>query len=87
MNRDKMSGGSAGFNNLCTDLVHLEAGDFLVLGDALLPSVGLALLDKADSPKHVAARVLIDFPATNVSLANVRVTVMNWSRSGISGLR
>ena len=87
MNSDKMSGDSAGFNSLCTALVHLEAGDLLVLGEAPLPSVGLALLDKADSIETVAARVLVDFPATKVGLANVRDTIMNWSRSGISGLR
>ena len=49
MNSDKRSGDTA---------VHLETGDLLVLGVAPLPSVGLALHDKADSLKHVAAKVL-----------------------------
>ena len=40
MNSDKMSRDSAGFNSLCTVLVHLEAGDLLVLGEAPLPSTG-----------------------------------------------
>ena len=71
MNSDKMSGDSAGFNSLCTVLVHLEAGDLLVLGEAPLLSVGLALLDKADSLKYVAAKVLIDLPATKVGLAAI----------------
>ena len=87
MNSDIVSRDSAGSNSLCTVLVHLEAGDLLVLGEAPLLSVGLALLDKADSLKYVAAKVLIDLPATKVGLANVRITNMVWSRRGTSGLR
>ena len=69
MQVDIWSGDIGGLTSLCTCtlLVQLEAGVLLVLGVAPLPSVGLALLDKADLLEHVAARVHVDSPATKVS--------------------
>ena len=40
MDSDIVSRDSAGFNSLCTGLVHLEAGDLLVLGETPPPSTG-----------------------------------------------
>ena len=68
--------GDIGLNNLCAVLVQLELGAFLVLGVTRLLSVGLAMLVKDDSLKHIAAGVPDDSTATNVSLANVRVTIL-----------
>ena len=58
-------------------------GDLLAVGVARLLSVGLILVDKNDFLHVVAARVLVDFIATNVSLVNARVILLNCCRNRI----
>merc|ERR1719482_1198568 len=76
-----------GLNNPGAVFEQLRLARLLILCEASLLGVRLALILENDLLHLVAVGVLVDAVAPNVGLANVRVIILNWSWSWVLGRR